>query len=161
MLLMINLSLVLETLNQILYAAVAITAIALLMYTTGFNFRDRIVQTFALILICVVLIYTGETIAAVSNKAEYIQLWLQLKWIGLVMLPAVYLHFSDALLTVSGRPSRGRRKSFVWLTYLITGIAALLIFFGITVGGLTSENAPMFYLERNQLTFSLASFTSS
>jgi len=31
MLLMINLSLVLETLNQILYAAVAITAIALLM----------------------------------------------------------------------------------------------------------------------------------
>ncbi len=153
MLLMINLSLVLETLNQILYAAVAITAIALLMYTTGFNFRDRIVQTFALILICVVLIYTGETIAAVSNKAEYIQLWLQLKWIGLVMLPAVYLHFSDALLTVSGRPSRGRRKSFVWLTYLITGIAALLIFFGITVGGLTSENAPMFYLERNQLTF--------
>jgi len=153
MLLMINLSLVLETLNQILYAAVAITAIALLMYTTGFNFRDRIVQTFALILICVVLIYTGETIAAVSNKAEYIQLWLQLKWIGLVMLPAVYLHFSDALLTVSGRPSRGRRKSFVWLTYLITGIAALLIFSGITVGGLTSENAPMFYLERNQLTF--------
>ena len=51
MFLMINLSLVLETLNQILYAAVAITAIALLMYTSGFNLRDRIVQTFALILL--------------------------------------------------------------------------------------------------------------
>ena len=34
-----------ETFNQILYAAVAITAIALLMYTSGFNLRDRIVQT--------------------------------------------------------------------------------------------------------------------
>lgn len=153
MLLMINLSLVLETLNQILYAAVAITAIALLMYTTGFNFKDRIVQTFALILLCVVLIYTGETIAAVSNKPEYIQLWLQLKWFGLVMLPAVYLHFSDALLTLSGRPSRGRRKSLVWLTYLITGAAAILVFFGITTGGLSSEKAPMYYLARNQLTF--------
>lgn len=153
MLLMINLSLVLETLNQILYAAAAITAIALLMYTTGFNFKDRIVQTFALILLCVVLIYTGETVAAVSNNPEFIQLWLQLKWIGLVMLPAVYLHFSDALLTVSGRPSRGRRKTLVWLTYLITGAAAILIFFGITTGGLSSEKAPMYYLARNQLTF--------
>ena len=46
MLLLIDLSLVLETSNQILNAAAAITAIALLMYTTGFNFKDRIVQTF-------------------------------------------------------------------------------------------------------------------
>lgn len=151
--LMINLSLVLETLNQILYAAVAITAIALLMYTTGFNLRDRIVQTFALILLCVVMIYSGETVAAVSNKPEFIQFWLQVKWVGLVMLPAVYFHFSDALLTVSGRPSRGRRKTLVWLAYLITGATAILIFFGVTIGGVTSEKAPMFYLARNQITF--------
>ena len=153
MFLMINLSLVLETLNQILYAAVAITAIALLMYTSGFNLRDRIVQTFALILLCVVMIYTGETVAAVSNQPEYIQLWLQLKWIGLMMLPAVYLHFSDALLTVSGRPSRGRRTTFVWVTYLITGAAAILIFFGVTIGELVPDKTPMFFLERNQITF--------
>ncbi len=153
MFLMINLSLVLETLNQILYAAVAITAIALLMYTSGFNLRDRIVQTFALILLCVVMIYTGETVAAVSNEPEYIQLWLQLKWIGLMMLPAVYLHFSDALLTVSGRPSRGRRTTFVWVTYLITGAAAILIFFGVTIGELAPDKTPMFFLERNQITF--------
>lgn len=153
MFLMINLSLVLETLNQILYAAVAITAIALLMYTSGFNLRDRIVQTFALILLCVVMIYTGETVAAVSNQPEYIQLWLQLKWIGLMMLPAVYLHFSDALLTVSGRPSRGRRTTFVWVTYLITGAAAILIFFGVTIGELAPDKTPMFFLERNQITF--------
>ena len=153
MFLMINLSLVLETLNQILYAAVAITAIALLMYTSGFNLRDRIVQTFALILLCVVMIYTGETVAAVSNEPEYIQLWLQLKWIGLMMLPAVYLHFSDALLTVSGRPSRGRRTTFVWVTYLITGAAAILIFFGVTIGEFAPDKTPMFFLERNQITF--------
>lgn len=153
MLLQINLSLVLETINQILYAGVAITAIALLMYGTGFNFKDRIVQTFALILLCVVFIYTGETVANVSTQPEYIQLWLQLKWVGLVLLPAVYLHFSDALLTLNGRPSRGRRTTVVWLVYLITGIAAILIFFGVTVGGLAENKAPMFYLQRNQVTF--------
>ncbi|MCK9245762.1 MAG: hypothetical protein M0P11_02265 [Anaerolineaceae bacterium] len=153
MLLLIDLSLVLETSNQILNAAAAITAIALLMYTTGFNFKDRIVQTFALILLCVVLIYTGETIAAVSNKPEYIQLWLQFKWIGLMMLPAVYLHFSDALLTLSGRPSRGRRSKFVWLVYLVTAAAAVLIFLGMSIGKLAAETAPMYHLERNQITF--------
>ncbi len=153
MLLQINLSVILETTNQILYAGVAITAIALLMYATGFNYKDRIVQTFALILLCVVLIYTGETVANVSTRPAYIQLWLQLKWVGLVMLPAVYLHFSDALLTLNGRPSRGRRTKVVWLVYLITGIAAILIFFGITVGGLAENKAPMFYLQRNQVTF--------
>lgn len=153
MLLLINLSLILETLNQIMYAGVAITAIALFMYATGFNYRDRIVQTFGLILACVALIYTGETMANVSNRPEYIQLWLQLRWVGLMMLPAVYLHFSDALLTLMGRPSRGRRNKAVWLVYLLTGIAAILVFFEITVGGLAKDPAPVYYLERNQVTF--------
>ena len=153
MLLLINLSLILETLNQIMYAGVAITAIALFMYATGFNYRDRIVQTFGLIMACVALIYTGETMANVSNRPEYIQLWLQLRWVGLMMLPAVYLHFSDALLTLMGRPSRGRRNKAVWLVYLLTGIAAILIFFEITVGGLAKDPAPVYYLERNQVTF--------
>jgi len=153
MLLLINLSLILETLNQIMYAGVAITAIALFMYATGFNFRDRIVQTFGLILICVALIYTGEAMANVSNRPEYIQLWLQLRWIGLMMLPAVYLHFSDALLTLMGRPSRGRRNRTVWLVYFLTGIATISIFFEISVGALAKDPAPVYYLERNQVTF--------
>jgi hypothetical protein len=153
MLLLVNLSLILETLNQIMYAGVAITAIALLMYATGFNHRDRIVQTFGLILLCVALIYTGETMANVSNRAEYIQLWLQLRWVGLMILPAVYLHFSDALLSLMGRPSRGRSRRTVWLVYLLTGIAAILIFFEISVGGLAEVPAPVYYLERNQITF--------
>ena len=151
--LIINFSLVLETLNQIMYAGVAITAIALLMYVTGFNFKNRIVQTFALILICMVFIYTGETLASVSNRPDYIQLWLQIKWVGLVILPAVYLHFSDALLTGAGRPTRERRRIVVWMVYAITVIFAVLIFSGITVGNLATEPLPMYYLERNQTTF--------
>ena len=35
-----------ETVYQILAAGVAITAIALLMYGTSFNLRDRLVQTY-------------------------------------------------------------------------------------------------------------------
>ena len=109
----VNISAILETFYQISTAGVTITAIALFMYASGFNWRDRIAQTFALILLCVVLIYSSETISAISNQAAITQFWLKLKWTGLVLLPAVYLHFSDVVLTLTGRPSRGRRSKVI------------------------------------------------
>ncbi len=142
-----------ETVYQILAAGVAITAVALMMYATSFNIRDRLVQTYVLLLVCVTLIYTGEAMASVSNTPAYVEFLLQMKWVGLVMLPAVYLHFSDALLTLTGRPSRGRRRTVVLVIYMLSVVMAILVFFGITVGGLSPERAPGPYLERNLVTF--------
>jgi len=142
-----------ETVYQILAAGVAITAVALMMYATSFNIRDRLVQTYILLLICVTLIYAGEAMASVSNTPAYVEFLLQMKWVGLVMLPAVYLHFSDALLTLTGRPSRGRRRTVVLVIYVLSVVMAVLIPFGITVGGLAPEHAPGPYLERNTITF--------
>ena len=142
-----------ETVYQILAAGVAITAVALVMYATSFNIRDRLVQTYILLLACVMLIYAGEAMASVSNTPAYVEFLLQMKWVGLVMLPAVYLHFSDALLTLTGRPSRGRRRTVVLVIYIISVVMAILIVFGITVGGLAPQRAPGPYLERNVVTF--------
>ncbi len=142
-----------ETVYQILAAGVAITAVALMMYATSFNIRDRLVQTYILLLACVILIYTGEAMASVSNTPAYVEFLLQMKWVGLVMLPAVYLHFSDALLTLTGRPSRGRRRTVVLVIYILSVVMAILVFFGITVGGLAEERAPGPYLERSLVTF--------
>ena len=142
-----------ETVYQILAAGVAITAVALVMYASSFNLRDRLVHTYVFLLVCVLLIYAGEAMAGVSNTPVYVEFLLQMQWVGLVMLPAVYLHFSDALLTMTGRPSRGRRRLMVLFVYLLSGIMAILIFFGVTVGGLASEEAPAPYLERNLVTF--------
>lgn len=150
---MIYISNVLETLYQILAAGVAITAIALLMYATNFNFRDRIVQTFGLILICVALIFSGETLASVSNEPETIQFFLRIKWTGLLLLPAAYLHFSGELLTLTGKPSRGRRRRTEILVYLVSMLGVLLVWAGIIIGGLAATRQPMAYLERNDVTF--------
>lgn len=141
-----------ETVYQILAAGVAITAVALMMYATSFNIRDRLVQTYILLLACVLFIYAGEAMASVSNTPAYVEFLLQMKWVGLVMLPAVYLHFSDALLTLTGRPSRGRRRTVVLVIYILSVVMAILVFFGITVGGLSPERAPGPYLERNPIT---------
>lgn len=146
-------STVLATISQILSAGVAITTIALLMYALGFNFRDRLVQTFLLILGCVVLIYTSETIASISRTDAMVAFWLRVKWAGLVLLPAVYLHFSDALLTITGKPSRGRRRLVVKIVYFITIIGVAAIPFGLTVGSLSPTTAPTAYLQPTIITF--------
>jgi len=147
-----------ETVYQILAAGVAITAVALMMYATSFNIRDRLVQTYMLLLACVMLIYAGEAMASVSNTPAYVEFLLQMKWVGLVMLPAVYLHFSDALLTLTGRPSRGRRRTVVLVIYILSVVMAVLVFFGITVGRLSPERVPGPYLERNLVTFAFGVF---
>lgn len=149
----VNFSNLLETINQITTAGVAITAIALMMYALGFNFKDRMAQAFALILLAVIVIYTGEIIAQIYHSPAVIQFWLQLKWVGLVMLPVFYLHFSDALLTLVGRPSRGRRRLTVQIVYVVSLIGVVGIWLGYTVGNLAPTIAPVPYLERTTFTF--------
>ena len=115
-------------------------------------FRDTMARAFTLILFCVTAIYTCETIANVTEDPGARQFWLQIKWVALVMLPAVYLYFSHALLTLTGRPSRGRRSRTVVIVFVISILLAILIFFEITVGKLAAKPTPMPYLQRTQVT---------
>src|SRR4030042_988829 len=91
----------LQTLNQLLTAAIAITAFSLLLYALAFNLRDRVARSFALILVCVVIVFVGDAIGSVTNSLEELTFWLRIEWVGIVFLPPAYLHFSDAVLTRS------------------------------------------------------------
>ena len=143
---------ILRTISQILTAGVAITAFALFLYAMAFNLQDRVAQSFALILSCVVIIYTSEAIGNVSVEAPVIEFWLRLKWLGIIFLPATYLHFSDALLTLTGRPSRGRRQLVTVLVYLFSFLLLATIPTNILVGRLSEIRHPAPYLERTFFT---------
>ena len=143
----------LRTLNQLLAAGIAITAFSLLLYALSFNLRDRVARTFALILSCVVVVFVAEALGSVSASAQELEFWLRLQWVGIVFLPAVYLHFSDALLATTGRPSRGRRKVLVRLAYLASGLFLLLLPLDWLVGPLVSDRAPAPHLERTLFTW--------
>ncbi len=110
---------VLQILSEVLTAGIAITAFSLLIYALTFNLRDRVARSFAFIMACVVIVFAGEALSAVSNDLEMSSLWLKLQWIGLVFIPATYLHFSDALLETTGLPSRGRRRVLYRTSYLL------------------------------------------
>ena len=108
-----------RTLSQILAAGVAITAFSLLLYALTFNLRDRVAWSFALILGCVVIMFTAEALGSAS-PLFWIDFWLKVEWIGVILLPASYLQFSDALLNTTGKPSRGKRRFTNLVAYLIS-----------------------------------------
>ena len=144
---MLTLTSVLKIIAQILNAGVAITAIALAMYALSFNFRDIIARTFMIILALVAIVFFSDTIANISNSPAFIQTWLQLRWAAMAFLPAAYFYFSDALLTITGRPSRGRRTLLVRIFMLISLVWAVLIPLHITVGELAAQANPVAYLQ--------------
>src|SRR5512143_3796829 len=109
-----------KTINNILTAGIAITAFSLFLYALSFNLSDRVARSFAIILLCVVIVFTAEALQDKSLTTVGIELLLRLQWFGLVFLPAAYLHLSDALLVTAGRPSRGRRRLAVRGMYAIS-----------------------------------------
>ena len=117
---------VLPTLNRILVAGIAITAFSLLLFCLNFNLRDRVARAFAVILACVTLIAVSSVLASTSSTLAEAEMWLRLQWVGTAILPSAYLHFSDALLASTGRPSRGRRRLAVRAMYLASTVLIYL-----------------------------------
>ena len=141
-----------HTISQILSAGVAITAFSLLLYSFAFNLRERVVRAFIIILLCVTIVFTSESLADVSQNISFVEFLLKLKWVGIIFLPATYLHFSDSLLTLTGRPSRGRRLWAVRAIYAFSFVLVLLLPFNILVGPLVESGLPAPHLGRTFLT---------
>ncbi len=138
----------LQTLNQILTAGIAITAFSLFLYALSFNLRDRVARSFAIILLCVVIVFTAEALQDSSISTRALDILMRLQWFGLAFLPAAYLHLSDALLVTAGRPSRGRRRIAVRSMYALAAGFLILLAFGYLLGPLVPDGKPAPYLER-------------
>jgi hypothetical protein len=145
-----------KTINQIVIAGVAITCFSLLLYALTFNLRDRVARTFALILLEVTIISATEAVASTVTSAWEIELWLKLQWVGLIFLPSSYLHFSDALLATTGRPSRWRRRWVIRGTYLVGVFFLFELVQGNLVGPLVTNGG---YSQHLQHTVWTAIFT--
>lgn len=140
------------TINDILTAGIAITAFSLFLYALSFNLRDRVARSFAIILLCVVVIFTTEALQNKSVPDWGIELLLRVQWIGIIFLPPSYLHLSDALLVTAGRPSRGRRRLAVRMVYVTSLVFLVLLGLGWLVGGLVPNGEPAPHLQRTAWT---------
>lgn len=143
----------LQTFNQLLSAGIAITAFSLLLYVLSFNLRDRVTRSFAIILISLVVIYVADAIGSTATDSSALDFWLRIQWVGIIFLPAAYLHLSDALLATTGQPSRGRRRLAVRLAYLVSVIFLVTLPFAWLVGRVEVNGEPAPHLQRTALTW--------
>ena len=153
-----NLLIILQTINQLLAAGIAITAFSLLLYALTFNLKDRVARSFAFIMACVVVVYVGESVADVVSSPRWIEVWYQVQWVGIIFLPPAYVLLSDAVLATTGRPSRGRRTKLIKVAFGISIAFLVTIPFSLLVGPLVTENVVAPHLQRTNLTWIFSLF---
>lgn len=109
----------LASFNQILTAAVVVTAFSLLLYSLTFNLHDRVAHSYSGMLGAVLAVFLGDVVASLAGQVSTAEVWLRFQWLGIAFLPPAYLHFSDALLETTGLPSRGRRRMAIRIGYVL------------------------------------------
>ncbi len=144
-----------RALNQILAAGIGITALSLWLYTLTFNLRNRVTLAYSTILLALTAAYGGESLGSAAQSAWLADLWFRLQWLGVIFLPAAYLHFSDALLATTGRPSRGRRRLAVVGAYATAAAFTLLLLHGDLLGPFQAQ-APLPYHQTTPWTWLFA-----
>lgn len=141
-----SVTLILRTLSQILAAGIAITAFSLWINALTYNLKDRVVRAFMVIMVCVVIVFTSDAIGSTATTNHEIENWLRFQWIGILYLPPAYFQFSDAILATTGKPSRGRRRWTVRITYIVSTFFLMLLPIGLLVGRLANTQGPAAYL---------------
>lgn len=134
---------VLELTNETLTATIVIVAVSIVLYNLARNTRDRVTRASSLVLLCVVFAFLGDVFIALDPGDEYLAVWLRFQWIGIAFVPATLLHLSDALLATTGRPSRGRRRAAIRLSYALGAtFMVLALFTDAVIGGPITPDIP-------------------
>jgi hypothetical protein len=108
--------------NSLLSIGIAVTAFALLIYIVRYNWRSPVARAFSVMLTCVMFVSMGDAVIFRVVEPAWVELWLRLQWLGIALVPAAYLHFSDEVLRTTNSFSRLRQAA------VIGAYAASLVF---------------------------------
>lgn len=97
-------------LNTLLNSAVLIVSFSLLAYIALQNLHTSIARALCVLLTGVVVVSGGDVLlSAPPEHASTIQFLLRAQWLGIVCVPAGYIHLSYALLEFTDRPQHNYR----------------------------------------------------
>jgi hypothetical protein len=97
------------SLNDLLTAAVLIVTFSLLTYIALQNRYTAIARALCVLLFGVAVVFGGDVLLGQAQRTTTVEFLLRAQWLGIVLVPAAYLHLSDALLIYSGEPDPRRR----------------------------------------------------
>ncbi len=131
--------------NQSLSAAIATIAASFFLYSLVKGINNQVARVYSLMLFFVLVTYTGDLGLSYIESPATADNWLRVQWLGIAFVPAAYVHMSHAILTMTGLPSRGRRRWVVRALYVVAAIfLALVLGTDFLVRGLVMEPAPHF-----------------
>ncbi len=138
-----SLTAILAFLNSILSTGTAVTAFSLLMYIIRYNWRAPVARAFSVLLAGVMAVYVGDAILYHVTDQHAAEIWLRAQWLGIAIVPAAYLHFSDAVLRTTNSFNRIRR-SVILFSYLLGFAFLVLALFTdlIVTDGILHDEAP-------------------
>jgi hypothetical protein len=113
--------------NQVLQATIVLTSFSLLIYLLTHNLRSAVARAFCALLGFVLIVYAGDVILNEVETQVAAVRWLKFQWIGIALVPAAYLHFSDALLRTTHLRTRWQ-----WLVVLFS-YGASIAFLGMVM----------------------------
>lgn len=111
--------------NLLVSQVILVVTFSLLFYITSRNWRNMVTRATALLLAGVVIVFSGDVLFDRATQPSTREFLLRAQWLGIVLVPAAYLHLSDALLTSVGLQSLRRRNA------VIGGYLAALVFFAL------------------------------
>lgn len=115
----------LEFSNNTLVVTIVMGACSILIYNLTRNLWDRVTRASSILLTCIVVVSVMDGLIALDPRADTVETWLRLQWIGIAFVPAAIFHLADALLTTTGLVSRGRRRNVRRGLYLLSTIIML------------------------------------
>src|SRR5512136_2210811 len=113
----LSFTIIIAFLNSLLSIGIAVTAFALLLYIIRYNWRSPVARAFSVLLTCVMFVSLGDAVIYRVSDPVWVERWLRLQWLGIALVPAAYLHFSDEVLRTTNSISRSR-QAVVGLTYV-------------------------------------------
>ncbi len=114
---------ILALINDVLQAIIVIFGSAVVLYNLGRSLRVPVIRAFSALITFVVIVYLTELLVSRTILSGSAETWLRVGWIGITLVPAAQYQLADALLTITGAPSR-KRKLVMAAGYLI-GLAFL------------------------------------
>lgn len=117
----------LRTLNEIFTAAVSITAFSIFLFTFMFIRKEKLARVFLMFSFCITVIYSADALETMTNSISAQFFWQKLHWTGFILLPAIFYHFSDVLLSMTGEKFVIRKFIFRFLGYLFSLLFCLAL----------------------------------
>lgn len=119
---------VLLLLNDLLSAAVLIITFSLLAYIALQNWSNATARALCVLLAGIIVVFGGDVLIGQAEREATVRVLLRVQWLGIVCVPAGYIHLSDALLNYSGASDQRRR----WL--VLAAYLASISFFLLALG---------------------------